>query len=350
MPKLSKGSLFFALALMGGAGSSCSLAFNLGQDQCDASSDCQKRGFPASAVCSNHVCTTPTATTGSTSSGSTTGAGGSFPSGWECIGKFQYPAPQTVQQALTFVDALSQAPVTTIKMKLCGPLDSACSSPTMSGIVPDAMGNVTVTEPTMPGFYLDAIDDSSTSSTTSSSSSGTGGGAGMCCDSQGMNCVAEPGPGPAYRESIAYLGSSAGAPTIIPPTLKSIRPITNDGLCTLAKLVGKVEDLTHGVAVVLTPNCNDIRSAGVIVETADVDGETQELYFKNSVPNSAATETDDEGAVGWFNLPAPRSSTFTTKLLVPDCMADHTKCPVIGTATVVIRPATLTYVHVGPSP
>ena len=153
-----------------------------------------------------------------------------------------------------------------------------------------------------------------------------------------------------YRESLVYLGSSAGGPTVLPANLKTIRLITNDGLCQLANIVKKTEDTTHGIAVVLTPDCTDTRQAGVLVETHDVDAETQELYFKNSVPSDTATQTDGEGAVGWFNLPAPSSVTFTTRLLTPACTATQAACPQIGTATVYTRPSCLTYVHVGPSP
>jgi hypothetical protein len=355
MPKFSKLSLLTLVAIAGVAAASCSLAFNLGQDQCTVDGDCKK--FAADAVCTNRVCAHGSTSTTTGSSMTTTGAGGSLPAGWECLGHFKYPDPMgmPITQKFQFLDALSQNPVSSITMKLCGPLDSNCASPTNVNLMPDAMGNLTVTEPMMPGFYLDAVDDSSNSTTSSSSSSssstGTGGGPGMCCDAAGMNCKAEPGPGAAYRESLAYLGSSAGSPTVIPPNLKTIRTITNDGLCSLAKIVGKTEDTVgHGVAVILTPNCNDVRSPGVIVQSNDVDGESDELYFKNSVPSTTATQTDAEGAVGWFNLPAPRSSTFTTRLLTPECMSNQSMCPLIGTATVFIRPGTLTYVHIGPSP
>jgi hypothetical protein len=265
-----------------------------------------------------------TSSTGATSSGT----GGTLPAGWECLGKFKYPDTMgmTIQQEFDFLDALSQQPTMNVKAKLCGPLDGNCATPTMTNLKPDANGSLTVDIPQMPGFYLDLVDDSG----------GTGGAGGN---------------GPLNRNSIAYLGS----PIVVPPTKKTIRLITNAGLQQLAGILSANEDPTHGIAVVLTPNCNDVRSAGVIVTTTDVDAETQTYYFKNSLPNKTATETDAEGAVGIFNLPAgtpgaPRSSTFTSRLATPECVANPTSCQQIGTATVFIRPGTLTYVHVGPSP
>jgi hypothetical protein len=329
MATSSKTALAYLGAFIAFWASSCSLGLNLGEKQCEKDADCKARGF-ADAVCSQNVCI---ASSMSSSSETSTGSGGTLPAGWECLGHFQYPDAmgQTVTQDFEFLDALSQAKVSSIKLKLCGPLDGPCNTPTMTGLKPDAMGKLSVDIPALQGVYLDIQDDSG----------GTGGAGGS---------------GPLYRSSIAYLGT----PIVIPPTLKTIRVITNQGLLTLAGILSATpptitEDPTHGIALVLTPNCQDVRSAHVIVETDDTDSESKTFYFKGGVPSKTATETDDEGAVGLFNLPAgtaqaPRSSTFTTKLVTPECTDDHTKCPKIGSATVFIRPAQLTYVHIGPSP
>jgi hypothetical protein len=322
----SKSALFYLGACFALWASSCSLAFNLDENQCEKDDDCKARGF-MNGVCQSNVCVVGGDTTSSGVT-TTTGTGGNLPAGWECLGHFKYPdtTGMTVQQDFQFLDALTQQPTMAVKAKLCGPLDGNCTTPTMSNLKPDSMGNLTIDIPQMPGFYLDLVDDSM----------GTGGAGGT---------------GPLYRNSLAYLGS----PIVVPPGLKTIRLITNAGLQQLAAILSANEDPTHGVAVVLTPNCNDVRSAGVIVTTTDVDAETQIYYFKNSLPNKTATETDGEGAVGIFNLPAgtagaPRSSTFTTRLATPECISNPTSCQQIGTATVFIRPGTLTYVHVGPSP
>jgi hypothetical protein len=209
------------------------------------------------------------------------------------------------------------------------------------------MGTVTIPYPMNSGYYLDITDNGSTSSSTSSSSS-SGGGVGMC------NGLPEPGPGPEYRHSLAYLGD----PVVVPPPDKNIRMVTNDDLCTLAASVGTTEETTtHGTVVVLTVDCNGNRAPHVFLDTTDVDPNTLIRYFKGGFPNKTATETDPEGAVTVINMPAgsasaPRSNSWTLHLNTgaADCMGDHTKCPLIGTGTAFMRPATLTYVHIGPSP
>jgi hypothetical protein len=338
MATSSKSALLYLGACFAFLSSSCSLALKLDENQCDKDADCKSRGFEG-AVCQSNVCVEGM---GSSSSAST-GTGGTMPlPGWECLGHFKYPDPTGSEQQMLFVNALDMTPVTGITMKLCGPLDATCASP-LSSTAPDSMGVVTVPYPMISGYYLDITDDGW-------SRGGAGGGSpvGMC------NGMAEPGPATAIRHSLAYLGD----PIIIPPPEKTIRLVTNATLCTLAQSIMTTEEqTTHGTAVVLAVDCNGARASNVFVDTNDVDANTLVRYFKGGFPNSSATQTDPEGAVAVVNMPAgsaaaPRSNTWTARLNdgTAECMNDHAKCAIFGTGTAFMRPATLTYVHIGPSP
>jgi hypothetical protein len=187
------------------------------------------------------------------------------------------------------------------------------------------MGKLSFTEGGMPG-YLEFFDKAVAP-------------VGTC------NGMPEPGPTSAYRESLVFPGS----PIVLPPPTDIIRAVTNEGVCTIGNATGVPEDPLRGITIVLTPNCMGQLAPGVAVTAQTMDSESRRLYFKNSVPSEVATSTDAEGNVLFLNLP-PGASTFTASLSTPSCNANPESCPVIGKATVFIRPQTITYVYLGPSP
>lgn len=313
---------FFGLSLVGWA-TSCSLALNFDEVQCEKAEDCQKRGF-SGAVCESNVCVTESGSTGANMTSTSTG--NVVVPGFECMGNMKYPDPMgmPVSQVFHFEDALAGVgtifPQGEIAANLCSPLSGQCGTPIQANIPTDAMGQIEVNVPSLPA-YLDVFDVMPSGA----------GGAGLSQDD--------------YRPGIVY----ETRPIVLPPAPKVIRVIKYKDFVTLASLVQATEEPTHGIALVLTVNCNDQRAAGVqiSVDPADMDDKTVTAYFKGSIPKLGPTETDSEGAFAMVNIPVmpngdPKPVTFHAKLAATGEQ--------IGTATVFIRKGTVTYVHVGPTP
>jgi hypothetical protein len=130
-------------------------------------------------------------------------------------------------------------------------------------------------------------------------------------------------------------------PVVIPPKEKIIRAVTTAEFQQLVDASGQTYDPTRGIAVMLTVDCNDDRAAGVQLSTEDADATTVDYYFKNQIPIFNATQTDDQGAGGWVNLPTGLVSGRAT--LASSLTA-------IGSASFNSRPGTISYVPIGPTP
>lgn len=304
--------------------SSCSLALNFDETQCEKTSDCTDRGF-ANATCQQNVCVVESGSSTSTEMASS--SSGMVVPGFECLGTFKNPDPMgmPVNQTFYFEDASSALPMApgSVKADLCSPLNADCLSPTQSNIMLDANGELTVPVGMLPG-YLRLTD--------AMPLMGVGGG------------MSQPNPQD-YRPVLVY----ENRPVVIPPVKKSVRVISYDSFKTLGLIVGATEEpTTHGIVLVLTTDCNDQRAAGVQVEIdpQDLDATSVAAYFKGQLPKLGQTETDSQGAFSIVNVPVqpngdPKAVTFSTKLAATGQR--------IGSATVFVKAGWITYFHIGPT-
>jgi hypothetical protein len=104
---------------------------------------------------------------------------------------------------------------------------------------------------------------------------------------------------------------------------------------------GQDYDETRGTAIVLTEDCQQERVAGVVLSTENGDENTIPYYFKGLIPDFDATQTDDQAAGGWVNLP-PGFITAEARRVETDQF--------IGVAGFQSRAGTLSYVPIGPTP
>jgi hypothetical protein len=282
--------------------SSCSLALGLGEEQCQTNADCDKRGFK-NAQCSQHVCVAATGSGSSSSSTGTGGAGGSDPA-WSCLPGFVSPVPSgTVQVDFQIVMATGAALPTDLKVKLCSSFDASCSSPVDANVILDADGKHSFMVP--PAFGNGYLEITSASGET--------------------------------YPTLAFFGTDV----IIPPALKVIRLTTPAQLNALLNLTMLTADPAHGIAIMLTSDCQDQRTAGVaLVSVSGSDAKTVPFYFNGNLPDPNATQTDAEGAGGFLNLKPGvvkvQASRFATS-------------EYIGDTTFQVRPQTISYVPIGPT-
>jgi hypothetical protein len=112
-------------------------------------------------------------------------------------------------------------------------------------------------------------------------------------------------------------------------------------LSSLAENQGADYDPTKGVTIVLASNCLDERAANVkIFSQQAVDGNAASFYFQDEIPILSATETDEQGAGGFINLPTSFIDYVTRR-------ADTDQ--EIGTAQMLARGGAITYVPIGPT-
>lgn len=289
--------------LLGVGGLSCSLAFDLDREQCEQAADCSDVGF--AATCENKVCVAISEGGGGGGTG-TGGAGGSPPVDplWGCLGTFQSPVTspdQMIPYHYRVEGVLDPGvPPVGLTVKLCALLDFGCASP-LPLDPPDADGNVFFTLRADFEAFLEI-------------------------------------EGTDLMPTRAHLPVP---PVVIPPKEKIIRAVTNPEFQQLVDASGQNYDPMRGIAVMLTVDCNDDRAAGVQLTTEDADATTVDYYFKNQIPIFNATQTDDQGAGGWVNLPTGLVSGRAT-------LASSLRS--IGSASFNSRPGTISYVPIGPTP
>ncbi len=283
---------------------SCSLAFDLGREQCETAEDCTDLGLAGSCV--DKVCVEPAAGGGgstTTGQGGEGGQGGVDPQ-WDCIPGFQPPMPvsgEPVSYHYRIELATSAGdPPPGLTVQLCALLDVACANP-LPLDPPDATGSVFFELPYGQVAYLD-IDATE------------------------------------LMPSRAYLPIP---PVVLPPKEKVIRVVRTNEFNAIVISSGQTYDPTRGVAIMLTQNCDDDRAAGVTLETASADGTTIPYYFAGQLPNFEVTQTDGQGAGGWVNLPVTTVQATARRA---------SNGQLIGTASFASRPGGISYVPIGPSP
>ena len=275
---------------------SCSLAFDLSRNQCDSTADCAALSAD-DAQCVEHVCVANT-TTGGGGSG-----GGVVDPKWGCLDNYEppvIPSGDKVLYPLRFEYAIKPGVVpANLSLELCSSLDVNCTNPVAGIPQPDAGGKVTLElDPAFDGYVKIASDDT--------------------------------------MPSVAILHQ----PVIIPMGEILIRLITPTEFQGLVAAAQETYDDTRGVAVVLTSDCQDVRTAGVSVHTDDTDSQSVSFYFRGNYPDVQGTSTDKEGAAGYLNLPI---GIVTVDAFIASSSV------FIGEASFQSQAGTITYLPIGPT-
>lgn len=304
-----------AAGVVGLVVSSCSLAFDLGRQQCDSTADCEESGL-SGAVCEDQVCVSRADPVGSTAATTTSGAGGAGSSSsssgtggeddprWACLGSFEEPEPDpdsTIVYPFRIELATSAGnPPDELAIRLCATLDTLCASPIDDAPQPDEDGAFELElAPSFQGFFEVTATD--------------------------------------LMPTIVFLPRLV----VLPPTQQVIRVVRVTEFNAIVTSSGQDYDETRGTAIVLTEDCQQERVAGVVLSTANADENTIPYYFKGLIPDFDATQTDDQAAGGWVNLP--------TGFITAEARRVETD-QFIGIAGFQSRAGTLSYVPIGPTP
>ncbi len=278
------------------AGGGCSIAFDLDREQCTEASDCS--GF-ANATCQDNVCVALDVSGGGGAGGS---GGGAVDPQWACLPGFEAPVPpgDTIQHNYR-VEMATGAPGTVpmgLAIEVCNTLDLMCTSP-VDTPAPDANGAVLLDLDVAFDGYLRVTSDES-------------------------------------MPTIVVLQR----PVKFPQEQKVIRVIGQTNFEGLVSAADVTWDMTRGVAVVLTNNCLDMRAAGVRVESSDSDAETVTFHFKGALPDPESTQTDEQGAAGFLNMPVGIAGVDIFRVSTGEY---------IGSASFRSQPGVISYVPIGPT-
>jgi hypothetical protein len=277
---------------------------------------CVDEDVPSAIVQASSSTTTATATASSASTGSG-GMGGSAEScdggmgggsdeepEWCCLGNVEYPSPATATidlgvQAIAFV---TNSTLEGLTVKACATADTACASPVAEGIT-DAEGMITLTVPTGDvGF--DGFFDVTGSAI--------------------RPALVFPFPPPAQNEDGV-----------------KVQLVTNAIYPLLQTSVSFTPDPARGDLVVLATDCNAKQAPGVQVAASTADADSVAIYVVGMAPSLDATETDATGVAGWFNLPAGPVDISANRAI---------DAAPIGTISVFVRPGSITYTTIPPTP
>jgi hypothetical protein len=288
-----------ALAAVG-----CSLVLTTQTEQCTVDADCAARG-PAFAgtVCESRVCVTK-----AVEAGSDAAADAQDPI-WGCLGSVVFPPAKKpkVTISLPLYELISKAPVSNILVRPCARLDVSCTNPLAAPVAPDAKGIVT--------FQVDAGFDGY---------------------AEILPTVVDGGL-PNYVPSLAFFSPPPSDDTLYAALLL----LTPSSLATLAATAGNAIDPKLGAVFFVAQNCAGKAAEGVSVTTDRTEATTKGFYLIKGLPSETASATDAAGYGGFINLP--------TGYVRVNATVHDTGKPIGGTS-VLVRPSTISYVYLVPSP
>ena len=142
---------------------------------------------------------------------------------------------------------------------------------------------------------------------------------------------------PNYVPSLAFFSPPPSDDTIYAPLLL----LSPASLTTLAATAGNAIDPKLGAVFFVAQNCAGKPGEGVSVTTDRTEATTKGFYLIKGLPSETASATDAAGYGGFINLP--------TGYVRVNATVHDTGKPIGGTS-VLVRPSTITYVYLVPSP
>lgn len=255
------------------------------------------------------MCVETQTPTGGGGEGGEGGSGGNDPDpAWACLGNFTPPVPEgmlTHNYRFELAAGAPGIPPANLAVKVCASLNADCDPPDYEP-VPDETGTIIFeTAPSFTGFMLVTGETDS-----------------------------DP-PEPLMRTVVVL-----AKPIILPMNQKLIRVLSREELLDISVIADIDADFTRGTQIILTNDCLDNRSAGVRMESDEVDDIAVQYYFRGNLPDKNATETDVQGAGGFVNM-------LPGIVGVDAYRADTDEY--IGSIGYQSEADTLTYITIGPS-
>jgi hypothetical protein len=226
---------------------------------------------------------------------------------WGCLGHVTTDPPQspTVELTVSFFDPIRMAPITGVGLRLCPKLDVTCSRPL---------------NPT-PAL----------------------------ADAQGVAKFRVPASFDGYGELVETVMPARFVPSLVifnPPITRDtnyglVTLLTAGDINTLAAVMGSTVDPSLGVLLVRAVDCRHAPAAGVTWDPSLVDMKSRRFFFINGFPDEASVATDASGLGGILNSPVG-SASVSARLLATAAR--------IGSVSALVRPGSLTYTVVAPTP
>lgn len=284
----------------------CSLILDTGAEQCSQDIDCANRGPKfAGTKCINKTCVV------ADDSGMPMDSGvDAFDPMWGCLGNVKPPSfPQPmVNVSVPLIDLVTQKPVTKMDAKVCSKTDVTCSMPMGPTVQPNAQGILAFM---LPAGFDGYVDMKST-----------------MIDDAGM---------PAYLPSLIFFNP----PLTVDLIYLTIPLVSPQALGLLAAQFGNQIDPMMGGPFAAIADCQGKPAAGASITIDKEVDASRTFYFVNGLPTESVNQTDKTGYSGFINIPTGiRNMTAF--------VADSGKQ--IGRVSVLVRPSTLTYTVLPPTP
>lgn len=287
----------------------CSLILDTGKEQCTTDQDCARF---TNTHCVNKVCV-PT-TPGMDATVMDQGAPDVFDPKWGCLGNVKqpsFPKPKVVV-SIPLIDLTTKKPVTQIDAKPCGKTDVACMNPIGPTVQPNMSGILTFTVDAGFDGYIE------------------------------LKSNVPPPDGsmyPNYIPSLIFFNPPLSDDTIY----LTVPLVSPTALALLAQQFGNQIDPMMGSPFQATYDCTNKPADGVSVaiDLKSDAGNTRTFYFVNGLPTEAVSQTDSTGYSGFINVPPGIRNVTGT-------LADGGKY--VGKISVLVRPSTITYSVLPPTP
>jgi hypothetical protein len=212
---------------------------------------------------------------------------------WGCVGQSAAPDPsKMVNVKLTFVDAVTLAPISQASARVCAIYDVSCDVPVqMPALSPT--GELAITLPETFQGYLQLSS-------------------------------------PDHVAHVVMLDPVA-------TTDEQIEVLSEPLLTGIAKQAGMTYDPAQGTVLLRTVDCARALTAGESVSLSPSPGQT--AYFTDGLPSTSGTATDATGVAMVLNV-APGLTTVSATLA--------SNAQVVATRKGLVRPNTITIVDVAP--
>jgi hypothetical protein len=282
---------FLGLAAACALAGACHRLLELDEPQCDNDGACLDRGFAAGVRCVDERCRPAEAPPPPTGP-------------WACLGRVEFPRATgaMVPFELQVRDIASNLGLAGANARLCGRNDSACSS-SFSPLISDAEGYLAWTVSDNFDGYAE-VD--------------------LATYARSI-----------YYPQISYIRRGGGRG----PYVSLGKP---ELLQALAQANGASRDPAAGDALLYVVDCDGKPAGGVRFETEAVQPNTLPYYLVNRVPDGSAPETDAVvGGGGFLNLPA-RLVSFRAFVGATG--------QTISTVSLIVRPGSVTFAVVEPTP
>jgi hypothetical protein len=221
---------------------------------------------------------------------------------WGCLGSVVFPPPPPGPFTVTIHmrDLITGAAIPGVVGRLCEKLDTTCAAPIAADVDAGASGDLMLP---VPGGFAGYVE---------------------------MRA-------PDKMPGIYFFNPPVDGNREIPSV-----PLMEQSLVEqLAQLNQKQLDLQRGHLLMGGYDCRHMAAAGMKLSADDTDGESSDFYVLNNVPRAGAKSTDLSGRGGFINLKAGIVA------ITASLAADDRK---VATVSLYIRPGTITYTSIVPSP